>query len=297
MLDDHDAQAVGALLSIYATYWVLDTYATALTHEFVVLVAVWMGIPGWYVADRAKHTHRATRFGRGGKRPTGFGYFVRKVFSPRLSAAGAVALVLIVGLSAFAVAATAGTGVEAVDEPVAEMVDGGPGAPNLSSDTTVQSRERSKDDGSDSPEAIGNHATVYIVDLAGGGAEFEDIVSTSIRYWNNEGMEYQDREIVFNLTDDRDSADILVLYQSNITEECLYQRASGCAPQWSWDGELTSAEIYVMAGFTRDQTMRTTLHEFGHVAGLGHDDDPQPIMSDVWRGNWCLRNEAEYVCS
>lgn len=105
MLDDHDAQAVGAMAAMIGTWHALGWLDPGITPTFQAVVALWMGVPGWRFAASAKHSHRSMWPGP----------------------VAAVTLALLLGLSVFAVAATTGTGLVAVDHPVAEVVDEGPG--------------------------------------------------------------------------------------------------------------------------------------------------------------------------
>jgi len=55
----------------------------------------------------------------------------------------------------------------------------------------------------------------------------------------------------------------------------------GCAPIYE-DGEVESFESFVRieGGYTPNSTVQTMKHEFGHLLGLNHGDEPMPLMDE-----------------
>lgn len=270
MLDDHDAQALAALASGWIAFVVVHRLLPALTVEFAAVVAVGAAIVGWVLASEWKRSRRGHYYSM-------FDSWQRRNLPVRLGV-----VVLLAGLSVFAVSATWGTGISAIDKEVAERtavqeseLEGEP-AP----DTEIL---KSDNEWVGEDDILQGEVTIYVDDQAGGGEDFERLVKESIKYWNTEGSEYVERDLVFEYVEG-DNGDIPVRYVDHVY--CQGPKPIGCAPQTiSGDGHLTSAEAEVEAGWPPDVTVRTITHELGHILGLDHGDEPQEVMSTEYRGS------------
>ncbi|QSG02564.1 hypothetical protein [Natranaeroarchaeum sulfidigenes] len=127
--------------------------------------------------------------------------------------------------------------------------------------------------------------TVTLDDQTEDGREgFEELLRQGMAYWEDHSEEYAGYEIKYTFDpdlDDHEDADIVVELVEDVqtcSVEGHDQEAVGCAPVIT-DSAPDTATVEIKDGFSDDLTLVTIKHEFGHTLGLGHDDEPQEIMS------------------
>lgn len=107
------------------------------------------------------------------------------------------------------------------------------------------------------------------------------LVSDAVRFWETDGADYATWEPSFEVDPDATDPDILVEFKDGI-DRCELDhpgRVAGCATVLRPDYEPAHPEILeVVPGETRYHTREILKHEFGHILGLGHGDEPIEVM-------------------
>ncbi|WP_323174842.1 matrixin family metalloprotease, partial [Natrialba sp. PRR66] len=86
-------------------------------------------------------------------------------------------------------------------------------------------------------------------------------------------------EAAFVLDPNATDPDVVVTFVDDVDECGDVDDAAGCAPRLSSNSRVDPpVAVEVEANLSDESTVIVTKHEFGHVLGLSHDDDPQSIM-------------------
>lgn len=125
------------------------------------------------------------------------------------------------------------------------------------------------------------NVTVAVRNSVNQSRDIKPLVERTLAYWNGNGSEYAAYDVTFvPATDDRD-ADVVVELVARITE-CDgddTDTAVGCAPVL--DARSTPDDptrVRVVAGYSNESTVHILKHEFGHVLGIEHGEEPMPTM-------------------
>ncbi|WP_324759965.1 matrixin family metalloprotease [Haloarcula sp. GH36] len=108
------------------------------------------------------------------------------------------------------------------------------------------------------------------------------LTSSAIRYWNENAGQYIDFNVTFRVLagdgSQRDP-DVVVTYTESVTGCGDDDLSAGCSPRPNASTGLERpAEIEVQRGLSNESTILVAKHEFGHLLGLRHDDEPQSVM-------------------
>ena len=122
---------------------------------------------------------------------------------------------------------------------------------------------------------------VGIVKTTNESRDIEPLVAETIEYWNTAGKEHATYDVNFTLKPDKSDVDVMVLLREDFDcGERTNDLTSGCAPRI--DANSTVGErpqhVEIESGYTDEATVTIMKHEFGHVLGLRHDDEPQSFM-------------------
>lgn len=111
MLDDHDAQALAFIFSSIGAWHALNAVLPRIYSGPAIILALAVGVIAWVVVSEWKRARRR------------YHYSIGDSWRRRSVPLALVVVVLIAGLSVFAVSAVWGTGVDQVDDPVREAVE------------------------------------------------------------------------------------------------------------------------------------------------------------------------------
>lgn len=111
--------------------------------------------------------------------------------------------------------------------------------------------------------------------------EYTDAVAEAVAYWNRNGDRFGKYDTRFVLRPNDTDPNVVVRFDSTVV--CNDKEVwLGCAPVL--DG--TTADdaptvVQINAEYDSDVIGRTVKHEFGHLLGIRHGEDPMPLMEPV----------------
>lgn len=107
------------------------------------------------------------------------------------------------------------------------------------------------------------------------------VVKDAIEYWETDGSEYKDYDVTFEYTREQSEADIRVIVVEEITDCGTESPANtlGCADLLNSNSDINPpVYVRIIPGLTYESTLETVKHEFGHVVGKEHGEEPMPLM-------------------
>jgi len=124
-------------------------------------------------------------------------------------------------------------------------------------------------------------------DSADDGRNTTALTLRTIRYWNANIERYTDFEYRFRLAEDPSDARVEVQFVSSI-ESCgdEHGNVTGCASHLTEGTRAEDLEIVeVESRSSNSAVLSTTRHEFGHLVGLDHSDEPLDLMGQEYDGD------------
>lgn len=121
------------------------------------------------------------------------------------------------------------------------------------------------------------------------------LVNQTLAYWNEYASEYGDYDVTFTLSEDDRDADIVVKYVDYIPEcgTLDTETTVGCAPLLKSHSTVDRQEtVEVVAGYSDGSTVGILKHEFGHVLGIEHGEEPMPTMKALSRHTYLSQPDA-----
>ncbi|UPV73601.1 hypothetical protein M0R89_13765 [Halorussus limi] len=128
------------------------------------------------------------------------------------------------------------------------------------------------------------NVTVAVWNTVNQSRNVKPLVNQTLTYWNGNGSQYAEYNVTFVPTTNVYEADITVRLVAGISECGGGDTNStvGCAPVLdAWETPTDSVEVRVVAGYSNESTRRILKHEFGHVVGLEHGEEPMPTMQAI----------------
>lgn len=128
------------------------------------------------------------------------------------------------------------------------------------------------------------NVTVAVSNTVNQSRNVAPLVDETLAYWNDYASEYGDYNVTFVSTTNTYNADIVVKFVTRITE-CDGEATNstvGCAPNLDpWDTPDDPAHVRIVAGYSNKSTLQILKHEFGHVLGIDHGEEPMPTMQAI----------------
>lgn len=112
--------------------------------------------------------------------------------------------------------------------------------------------------------------------------EYVSMVREASEYWDNNSDEYAGYPVDFVVDRNVSNPDVIVHITTNITR-CGTEHGEyvmGCASMISQEVPPDRPEpVEIKAGYSTNTTVGTIKHEFGHLLGIGHGEEPLPMMN------------------
>lgn len=140
------------------------------------------------------------------------------------------------------------------------------------------------------------NVTVSVRYEANKSRDIAPLVNETVEYWNNHTDEYGAySEVTFVSTPNDRYSDIVVELVPEI-ESCGEDDTDttvGCASVLDTYSTPTVPErVQVVAGYSNESTTRILKHEFGHVMGIEHGEEPMPLMEPMHRHTYLSQPDA-----
>lgn len=109
---------------------------------------------------------------------------------------------------------------------------------------------------------------------------YTPFVRSAIEYWEANESRYAAYDAAFVLNPDAEDPDLVVDFVPEVGECGDVSGPAGCAPRLSAGDRVdTPLTVEVQSDLSNESTEFVVKHEFGHVLGLTHDDEPQDVMA------------------
>lgn len=134
-------------------------------------------------------------------------------------------------------------------------------------------------DGTAAPDNPWRAETVVVGvdDSANESRDLDPVVGRAVDYWNGEGTQYGTYDVEFVLRSDAEEPDVIVRLVETV--DCDGAVAAGCASLLNTSNRADRPEeVQLQEGYVDDSLALVAKHEFGHLLGLRHDDEPRAVM-------------------
>jgi len=127
--------------------------------------------------------------------------------------------------------------------------------------------------------------TIAVADRSESDHDVSALAATAAAYWNEHAAEYAGFDVSFSVGGESPDVELVFLDRRAELEGCQDHASAevlGCSPLLRAEHrpERPVTVEVVAEGRPYGDVLITTKHELGHALGLGHDDDPEHIMSD-----------------
>ena len=128
--------------------------------------------------------------------------------------------------------------------------------------------------------------TVAIENNANASRNLAPLVNQTLEYWNDRANYYGDYSVRFvSQPHATAEADIVVSFVDRIGDcgfELDVENLTGCATILETGTVAASQEtVEIKAGYVNESTVSTMKHEFGHILGIDHGEEPMPVMAET----------------
>lgn len=118
-----------------------------------------------------------------------------------------------------------------------------------------------------------------------------EMINESVDYWEGTGEKYRRYDVNFKVVEHADRPDVVVKFVP-WSPDCGYTSPdigssianrppghAGCAPVLSANDTAPNPVVIEVNARARDEIIQLAIkHEFGHVLGLNHSDEPRRVM-------------------
>lgn len=157
------------------------------------------------------------------------------------------------------------------------------GTPTAASSTATSTPAPSPTSTPEPPNNPWEKDTIVVEIFAASDSEINrtEAVENAVSYWND-NRQFATYEVNFTVEPVSSDPDIRVKFVDDI-HNCNYRiggDAVGCSPVLSPDDRIyRTISMEIQTGWDQETTEEILKHEFGHILGLGHDDEPQSVMN------------------
>lgn len=133
-----------------------------------------------------------------------------------------------------------------------------------------------------------NPVVVNISNTVSTSRDFSPLIEAAIEYWESgDGARYRNYSVDFVLRPEAEDADVTIRIVDSLLkcgdDFAVDSDYTGCAPVYSGDFPAgSSSEILILSGYTNNTTSATLRHEFGHLHGRLHGQEPLPLMAPTF---------------
>lgn len=139
--------------------------------------------------------------------------------------------------------------------------------------------------------------TIGVTDETGGDRDYRPFVDETLAYWVAHDEEYGDYATDFEFRPNASNPDVEIRIVESILQCGVHTpidgRFTGCASLLDGDAVAKHTEVVEISYDQSDESIVTTMkHEFGHLYGIEHGEEPMPLMNASFRGETLPRPNA-----